>query len=158
MVVTVVDISLKNAVKPVDTSVILAIGAHSIDMFSLGQVEATTGLSETEALSYNETPEDAYIFGMVNAMPGGAIFFFTNGTRLAHETKNDDLPFFEYLSHEVLHLTRIIQAQAYLGDKFLAEPWPTIGGDITEADTAELTSVIYKAILPFFAAFYESIG
>jgi hypothetical protein len=144
-------------VVPIKTEVVLLFGEHSSDLFHIEGIEETTGLSLSDALSYPETETDGYIYGLVNVTSEGPIFFFTNITRLAHEIDlNGILSVFNYLGHEILHLTRLIQAQAILGANLINGEWPTIGGDITEADTAELMSAIYDAICPVFIEFLEA--
>jgi len=156
MIMNIVKIQSQGAV-PINTEVLLLFGEHSSDLFQIAGIEKTTGLSEAEALQYNETETDAYIYGLVNVTRNGTIFFFTNTTRLASDINRMPLlSLFNYLGHEIVHLTRLIQAQAILGANLINGEWPTIGGDITEADTAELTSSIYDAICPVFIEFLEA--
>jgi hypothetical protein len=58
-------------------------------LFELGDnIEKYTGLSLKDAKKYNESPDDAYIYGLVNTMNDGQdIFFFNNGMRLAGKAK-----------------------------------------------------------------------
>lgn len=154
-----IKISVPHLETPVDTVITLFWGEHSKDLFEVKGIEQTTGLKQNDAEAYPETEKDAYIFGLVNATTQGKIFLFTNITRLAHETnRNAPLSDLNYLGHELFHLVRIIQAQAKLGAKFLTDDWPTIGGEITEADTAELQGVILEAIMPSFVELLDVIS
>lgn len=92
-------------------SFVLAMGDTSIDLYSLGNdIEKFSGLTLKEAKEYNETPDDAYIYGLCNIMNGGKDFYFwTNGTRLAGAAKKSGvLPaLIEQISHEAgVHLAR----------------------------------------------------
>lgn len=132
---------------PIDTEINVCFGNSSVDMFDIPGVEKTTGLSKADAEAYPETPEDAYIFAMVNTDASGKPFIFFNFTRLLGEIeKNGDLSLLNLLGHEMIHLVRLIQAQGKLGGKFDVLEWPTIGGDITEADTAELQGVVLEKV------------
>jgi hypothetical protein len=61
---------------------------------------------------------------------------------------NGILSVFNYLGHEIVHLTRLIQAQAILGANLIK--------DIDEEQTAELTEAIYNAVAPIFIEFLEA--
>lgn len=134
--------------KTIKDSIIMAFSPDSVGVFSLGEdVEKFTGLKKKEAEDYKETPQDAYIFGLVNTLNGGnGLFFYNNGTRLAGAAKgtNTMLAVMEQLQHEAgIHVTeqvlvRGIAAQQgvnitnedwikhdYGGGEYM---WPAIGG------------------------------
>jgi hypothetical protein len=97
----------------IKSSLILAISDDSTGVFSLAKdVEKFSGLTLKDAKKYNETAENAYIYGLCNTMNGGAdIFFWTNGKRLGGQAKKQGAmsAILEQLSHEAgVHLTRQI--------------------------------------------------
>ena len=103
--------------KPIKDHVIMAFSENSKGVFSIGKdVEKFTGLKEKEAAEYKETPQDAYIFGLVNTFNGGdGLFFFNNGTRLAGaaEGSNTMLAVMEQLQHEAgIHLAHQLLVRA----------------------------------------------
>jgi hypothetical protein len=71
--------------KTIKDSIVMAFGDKSPGLFSIGKdIEKFTGLKLKDAQAAKETPTDAYVFGLVNAMNGGGeLFFFNNGPRLA---------------------------------------------------------------------------
>lgn len=103
--------------KTIKDHVIMAFSENSKGVFSIGKdVEKFTGLKEKEAAEYKETPQDAYIFGLVNTFNGGdGLFFFNNGTRLAGAAKgsNTMLAVMEQLQHEAgIHLAHQLLVRA----------------------------------------------
>ena len=99
--------------KTIKDSVALVFTDDSTGMFDIGKdVAKYSGLSLKDAQAYNETPDDAYGFGLVNMYNGGKdIFFWTNGTRLVGAAKNTTpmLAIIEQLVHESgVHLTTMI--------------------------------------------------
>lgn len=121
----------------VNTDIILAMSDTSLGMYSLGpDVEKYTGLPEKDAKEYKETPLDAFVYGMCNTVNNGKdLFFWTNGTRLkGASTKVGIWPaIFEQLSHECVHLTRLILVKHILTNQkskdWVSDPWPSIGDD-----------------------------
>jgi hypothetical protein len=117
--------------KTIKDHVIMAFSENSKGVFSIGKdVEKFTGLKEKEAAEYKETPQDAYIFGLVNTFNGGnGLFFFNNGTRLAGaaEGSNTMLAVMEQLQHEAgIHLAHqlLVRATAHeLGVDTASEDW-----------------------------------
>jgi hypothetical protein len=94
-------------------TVVMSISDDSTGVFKLGEdVEKFSGLTLKDAKEYDETPDDAYIYGLVNIMNGGKdSYFWTNGMRLAGAAKAvGALPaVIEQIAHEVgVHLTRKI--------------------------------------------------
>jgi hypothetical protein len=109
------DSSIKG--ETIKTSVVMAMSDDSTGIFTLGKdVEKYCGVPEADVkkdvAAGKESPEDALIYGMVNAMNGGAdTYFWTNGTRLGGEAKKSSpmTAVMEQLSHEAgVHLTRQI--------------------------------------------------
>jgi len=92
-------------------SVTMAMSDDSTGVFALGDdVAKFSGLTLKDAKEYKETPDDAYIYGLVNIMNGGKdMYFWTNGTRLKGQAKNVSSmsAVIEQIAHEVgTHLTR----------------------------------------------------
>lgn len=135
--------------KNVSHDVTLAFGDHSKDMWNLGDdIGKYTGLKLSEANKYKETPEDAYVYGMVNLMNDGEdIYMFHNRTRLKGEMKKVGVmpALMEQLAHESMHLTRLLLNKVYYNKKgksmndVLEENWPTMG----EVDDKENPLIIY---------------
>ena len=152
----------------VNQDIVLAMSPNSVGVFSIGNdIEKYSGLSKAGALEYNETPDDAYIYGLVNTMNGGKdIFFWTNGTRLASAAdKVGVLPAcFEQLTHEGIHLTRAILAKHIMGDGYPLEDWPSIGDDpqlnlIDEEALTTATGIVVQTIAtPFLKMAKRYIG
>ena len=116
----------------VKDSFTLAISPDSTGVFYLGDdVEKFSGLTLKEAKEYNETPDDAYVYGLCNMMNGGKDWFvWLNGNRLAGAAaKVGAWPaFIELFSHEAgTHgarkaLTRAIAKNKY-GIDCIDEKW-----------------------------------
>ena len=100
----------------IEDECLLAFSPDSTGVFELGDdVEKFSGLSLKDAKAYNETPTDAYIYGLQNIMNGGKdLFFWNNGNRLKGAAdKNGMWPaLFEQLSHEGSHLARKLMVRA----------------------------------------------
>ena len=142
----------------VSEDVVLAFGPNSATLFGLGDnIEKFTGLSEKEALEYNETPTDAYVYGLVNVMNDGQdMFFFNNGLRLQGQAKITGTwtAAIEQVAHEGLHLTRSLIAKTLMGDKFPTGEWPSMGeqdNDLIEEEqlTTALSYVLEQVTEPF---------
>lgn len=111
-------------------TVVMSISDDSTGVFKLGKdIEKFSGLTLKDAKEYKETPEDAYIYGLVNIMNGGKdTFFWTNGMRLGGQAKSTNplSAVIEQVSHEVgVHLTRLLLV------KMVAQK---LGADITNED------------------------
>jgi hypothetical protein len=111
-------------------SVTMAFSDDSTGVFKLGEdIEKFSGLTLKDAEAYKETPDDAYIYGLVNIMNGGKdVFFWNNGTRLrgAAAATSPMSAAIEQVSHEAgVHLTRHILV------KMVAQK---LGVDITNED------------------------
>ena len=114
-------------------SVVMAMSDDSTGVFQLGEdIEKYTGLTLKGAQEYKETPDDAYIYGLVNTMNGGKdLFFWNNGTRLSGEAKiMGALPaVVEQIAHEAgIHLTRVVlvrMAAIKLGVSIDSDEWVT---------------------------------
>ena len=142
----------------ISEDITLAMSLNSQGLFELGDnIEKYSGLTLKDAQEFNETPDDAYIYGLVNTMNDGQdIFFWTNGTRLVGNAKRigTQTAIIEQLAHEGLHLTRAILAKSLMGDKFPTEEWPSIGeqdNDRIEEEqlTTALSHVLEKISAPF---------
>ena len=101
----------------------LAMSPDSTGVFYLGDdVEKFSGLTLKEAKEFNETPDDAYIYGLCNIMNGGKDWFFwTNGTRLAGAAaKVGTWPaLIEQISHEAgVHAARLMATKAIAKNKY----------------------------------------
>ena len=114
-------------------SVTMAFSDDSTGVFKLGKdVEKFSGLTLKDAKEYNETPDDAYIYGLVNIMNGGKdVFFWNNGTRFkgAAKATSPMSAAIEQVSHEAgIHLTRLILVKMVaqkLGINITNEDWIT---------------------------------
>ena len=142
----------------ISEDITLAMSLNSQGLFELGDnIEKYSGLTLKDAQEFNETPDDAYIYGLVNTMNDGQdIFFWTNGTRLVGNAKRigTQTAIIEQLAHEGLHLTRAILAKSLMGDGFPTEEWPSIGeqdNDRIEEEqlTTALSHVLEKISTPF---------
>ena len=142
----------------ISEDITLAMSPNSQGLFELGDnIEKYSGLTLKDAQEFNETPDDAYIYGLVNTMNDGQdIFFWTNGTRLVGNAKRigTQTAIIEQLAHEGLHLTRAILAKSVMGDGFPTEEWPSIGeqdNDRIEEEqlTTALSHVLEKISAPF---------
>ena len=142
----------------ISEDITLAMSLNSQGLFELGDnIEKYSGLTLKDAQEFNETPDDAYIYGLVNTMNDGQdIFFWTNGTRLVGNAKRigTQTAIIEQLAHEGLHLTRAILAKSLMGDGFPTEEWPSIGeqdNDRIEEEqlTTALSHVLEKISAPF---------
>jgi hypothetical protein len=142
----------------ISEDITLAMSPNSQGLFELGDnIEKYTGLSLKDAQEYNETPDDAYIYGLVNTMNDGQdIYFWTNGTRLAGKAKKlgTQTAIIEQLAHEGLHLTRAILAKSLMGDKFPTGEWPSMGEQdndtIEEEQLTTALSFVIEHITPSF--------
>jgi len=150
----------------ISEDITLAMSPNSQGLFELGDnIEKYTGLTLKDAQEFNETPNDAYIYGLVNTMNNGQdIFFWTNGTRLAGQAKKlgTQTAIIEQLAHEGVHLTRAILAKSLMGDKFPTGEWPSIGeqaNDTIEEEqlTTALSFVIDQISDPFIEMAKEYI-
>jgi hypothetical protein len=111
-------------------SMIMSISDDSTGVYKLGKdVEKFSGLPLEDAKKYKETPNDAFIYGLVNIMNGGKdSYFWTNGMRLAGQAKatNNMSAVIEQIAHEVgVHFTRLMLT------KMVAQK---LGADITNED------------------------
>jgi GNAT superfamily N-acetyltransferase len=142
----------------ISEDITLAMSPNSQGVFELGDnVAKYTGLSLKDAQEYNETPDDAYAYGLVNTMNDGQdIYFWTNGRRLAGKAKKvgAQTAVIEQLAHEGLHLTRAILAKSLMGDKFPTGEWPSIGEQgndtIEEEQLTTALSFVIEHITPSF--------
>ena len=142
----------------ISEDITLAMSLNSQGLFELGDnIEKYSGLTLKDAQEFNETPDDAYIYGLVNTMNDGQdIFFWTNGTRLVGNVKKigAQTAVIEQLAHEGVHLTRAILAKSLMGDGFPTEEWPSIGEQdndtIEEEQLTTALSYVLEHITPSF--------
>lgn len=161
------DIDWNDSIGKVDEIVTLAMSPDSTGIYTIGDdIEKFTGLPIEDAKKYKETPDDAFIYGMSNAMNGGKdIYLWINGNRLGGSVKKDGLwpALFEILSHESVHLTRQILARNILKKKgikiengdWINEPWPSVGDDpkvnlIDEEAFATSLGLVVQQLTPHF--------
>ena len=145
----------------VTQDITLAMGDTSDKVFELGEdIEKFSGLSQAEAEAYEETPTDAYIYGLVQPMnEGNDMYFFTNGTRLAGAAEELGAwpAIIEQLAHEGLHLTRMILTKHLSEtDNWVEDEWPSVGeqeNDILEEEavTSALGLVLEQNTEPYLA-------
>ena len=145
----------------VTQDITLAMGDTSDKVFELGEdIEKFSGLSQAEAEAYEETPTDAYIYGLVQPMnEGNDMYFFTNGTRLAGAAEELGAwpAIIEQLAHEGLHLTRMILTKHLSEtDNWVEDEWPSVGeqeNDILEEEavTSALGLVLEQITEPYLA-------
>jgi len=131
------DIDWNENIGKVEQIVTLAMSPNSLGMYELASdIEKFTGLPKADAEKYDETPEDAFVYGMCNVMNGGKeLFFWTNGARLAGAAKQNGMwpAILELVSHECVHLSRLILAKHVLekegSEDWVSDTWPTVGDD-----------------------------
>ena len=107
----------------VEDTFTLAMSPDSTGVFALGDdVEKFSGLKLKEAEEYNETPDDAYIYGLCNIMNGGKDWYFwTNGNRLAGAAEKVGTwpAVIEQISHEAgVHAARKMATRAIAKNKY----------------------------------------
>lgn len=157
------EIDWNSNIGKVNQKITLAMSPNSLGMYDLApDIEKFTGLPKKEAKVYNETPEDAFVYGMCNVMNGGKdLFFWTNGTRLEGAISQNGLwpAILEQISHECLHLTRLILAKHILekmkSKDWISDSWPSIGDDpklnlIDEEAFATALGLVVQQITPHF--------
>ena len=83
----------------------LLIGENSTELFNYFGVNELHGLSKSKSEQYTDTPESAYIYGMVNVSPKAnrLPYLFLNKRRMGG-TYKDILG----MNHEYLHLARLL--------------------------------------------------
>jgi hypothetical protein len=82
----------------------LILATHSVDIFNYFGITELHGLTKKEALSYKETPTDAYIMGMTNYAPKTKFpFLFININRLDGSFKDATK-----IMHETIHLSLLL--------------------------------------------------
>ena len=154
------EINLNGSIDKVKQEITLAMSKDSIGLFKLGKdIEKFSGLTLKEAQKYKETPNDAYVYGLCNAMNGGEdIFFWTNGTRLSGAAKKSGAleAIVEQISHECVHLTRLIlskyifkkDTEWYVKDLVISDKK---GKNIVDEESfATAEGLIAEKIFPYF--------
>jgi hypothetical protein len=159
------DIDWNKNLRKVKQKITLAMSPTSIGLFGLGEdIEKYSGLSQKDAEAYKEIPTDAYVYGLCNTMNGSKdIFFWTNGTRLAGASKKVGLwpACFEQMSHECIHLTRLIISKHILGKDWTEKDWPSIGDNskkhlIDEEAWTTSTGLVVEQITDSFLEMAET--
>tara|TARA_B100002019_G_C21026744_1_gene477548 strand:- start:41 stop:688 length:648 start_codon:yes stop_codon:yes gene_type:complete len=116
----------------IESEITLAMGDHSKDCFALApDIGEYNGLDKKEAENYDEKPTDTMIYGMSNIMNGGQdIYFWTNGNRLKGAVSKNGLwpALFEQVSHEMVHIARLIATKHILKPKLGKEWYKGEGG------------------------------
>jgi hypothetical protein len=145
---------------PIKQKVTVAMSNSSDQLFNLGEdIEKYSGLSQKDAFAYEETPQDAYVYGLVQSMNGGNdIFFWTNGPRLAGAAEKVGVwpAILEQISHEGLHLARNIIAKHILGNKYPEADWPSMGEQKNDLIAEEaLTTALGMVVEQITNAFLE---
>jgi hypothetical protein len=83
---------------------LLLLGNHSLDLFDYFKVDKLHGLTRKDAMNYNETPEDAYIYGMANYSPSDKFpYVFINLMRLNGTYKD-----ITGIMHETIHISLLL--------------------------------------------------
>lgn len=134
------DIDWNPNIGKVSQEITLAMSPNSLGMYKLSSdVEEFIGLPKKDAEKYDETPEDAFVYGMCNTMNGGKdLFFWTNGMRLGGAVKKEGLwpGIMELISHECVHLSRLILCKHILekggSEDWVSDSWPSVGDDEKE--------------------------
>ena len=158
------DIEWNDKIGKVKQDITLAMSNTSNKVFELGEdIEEYSGLSKDEAEAYEETPTDAYVYGLCQPMNGGKdIFFWTNGTRLAGAADEVGVwpALFEQVSHECIHLTRLILTKHILNNEnWVDENWPSIGEqDNDDIDEEALTTATGKVVEQLTDSFLAMAG
>ena len=126
-----IDIPWNKKIGKIKENITLGMSPSSIGLFELGKdIEKYSGLKQSEAEEYKETPTNAYIYGLCNTMNGGKdLFFWSNGNRLAGASNKVGVwpACIEQLTHEGMHLTRLIISKHILGKNWTEKDWPSIG-------------------------------
>jgi len=171
---------LKKRVGIVKQDFVLAMSKDSTGVYSIGEdIEKYMGIPEADVIrdvaDGKDTPNGAVIYGMCNLMNGGKeMYFWTNGTRLRGEAEKTSTlsAVLEQVSHECIHLTRLILCRAIakkMGAKMDADwagfdfgggewVWPAIGEPsdkdpivmIDEEGFATAVGGIVQIISPYF--------
>jgi hypothetical protein len=172
------DIDWNKNIGKVEDEFVLAMSPDSSGVYSVGEdVEKYCGIPEADVIrdikAGKESPQDALIYGLCNIANGGKdIYFWTNGTRLSGASKQNGIwaACFEQVSHECIHLTRLILTRAIAkkkgvkiengdwieynyGDGKLK--WPSVGDDektnlIDEEAFATAVGLVVQQVTPHF--------
>lgn len=176
------DIDWNKEIGKVEDEFTLAMSPDSTGLYTIGKdVEKFCGIPEADVkrdvAAGKDKPEDAIIYGMSNIMNGGAdIYFWTNGTRLSGYAKENGIwpAVMEQVSHECLHLTRLILTRAIAKKKGInctnedwvkfnygsgEYKWPAIGDNedkknpivlIDEETMATAEGLVVQAVITHF--------
>lgn len=144
----------------------LALGPDSISVFKLGSdVEKYSGLNVAEGRQYNDSPDDAYIYGLCNVMNGGKdIYFYVNASRLkgAITEEGEKRAMYDLLFHESIHVAYLCIAKwkGKGATNWVNLKWPVVGesGDITEEQFARVVGFIGQTIADDFSKMYKKVS
>jgi hypothetical protein len=147
------------------SEITIFVGTHSKDILKLSEdVSDFNGIKKEELKNYNESENNAKIYGMSNLMNHGQdIYFFTNATRLIGGIKQNGLlpEIFDFLTHEMTHATRLMICKEIfkrngIHDNFHKQIiWPAINDSnsadsINEQTFAFILGISIRNILPFW--------
>ena len=119
------DIEWNKEIGKVEDKITLAMSKDSAGVYKIGKdVEKYMGIPEADVVrdikAGKEKPNDAIIYGMCNIMNAGSdVYFWTNGSRLAGSAAKVGIwpAIMEQISHECLHLTRLLLTRAIAKNK-----------------------------------------
>ena len=156
---------LASGLKNFRSELTILVGTHSKDILKLSRdVSNFNGIKKTELENYNESENDAKIYGMSNLMNEGKdIYFFTNATRLIGGIKQNGLlpEIFDFLTHEMTHATRLMICKDFFKRNGIHKNfhkqiiWPEINdsnssNSINEQTFAFILGISIRNILPFW--------
>lgn len=151
-----------------------AVSKDSTGVYKIGKdVEKFCGIKESEVIQQvkegKDRPEDAIIYGLTNIMNGGKdIYMWINGTRYAGMSeKLGPIPaMFEIISHEAVHLSKLLLLRAIAKSKNLnlnneewikynygagAYNWPTNGDMNDKNKLIQITDETFATVVGLVA-------
>ena len=175
-----------DGIKKIDDTFTFSMSKDSSGVFKIGKdVEKFCGIREADVIKQvaegKDRPEDAIIYGLTNIMNGGKdIYMWINATRYQGMSKKvGEIPaMLEILSHESIHLARLLLVRAIAKSKKLdlnseewikhnygagAYNWPTMGDandknkliQIDEESFATTVGLVAQEIAPHFLKMVE---
>ena len=144
----------------------LAVAKGSTAVFKLGEdVEKFSGLKLEEARRYSDTPDSAYIFGLVNLMNGGKdVYYYINASRMEGRIEklgDDDEAYVERHGYELVNLAEILFARWKngKGPDWWAMKWPCFGGDceITMQHVAEMVGKLGVLMMEDYMKMHDKV-
>lgn len=175
-----------DGLKSIDDTFTFSMSKDSSGVFKIGKdVEKFCGIKEAEVIQQvaegKDRPEDAIIYGLTNIMNGGKdIYMWINATRYKGMSKKiGAIPaIVEILSHEAVHLSRLLLVRAIAKSKKLnlsteewikynygagEYNWPTMGeanskNKLIQSDEesfATIVGLVTQEIAPHFLKMLE---